>query len=270
MRRPLVVLDTECATTSGPPHLLEVAAVRVRGGEALEHFSTLVRPEVPIEPEASAVHGILDEEVRDAPPAPAAIEELCRFAGDDWLVAHNARSDAHVLAFECARHRLSGPPGPLLDTLPLARHALPEAADHKLATLVELLELEDGVAHRALPDAVACAQVLDACVRRLGGWERVDDGQLLRLGGAALTLRSAAPGAPRGGRVVRALEEARQRGGAVRLVYGELGTALSTLEVAPRLVFRSGSRGYLEGECLRSGTLKTYRLDRVRRVDAFE
>jgi hypothetical protein len=32
-------------------------------------------------------------------------------------------------------------------------------------------------------------------------------------------------------------------------------------------LFESGRRGYLEGECVRSGTLKTYRLDRVLRVE---
>jgi hypothetical protein len=51
----------------------------------------------------------------------------------------------------------------------------------------------------------------------------------------------------------------------VTLVYGEEG-APARLPVAPRLLFTLGERGYLEAECVRSGTLKTYRLDRVQRI----
>ena len=44
--------------------------------------------------------------------------------------------------------------------------------------------------------------------------------------------------------------------------------APSRLSVAPRLCYELSDRGYLEGECLKSGMLKTYRLDRFRRIEA--
>jgi hypothetical protein len=40
------------------------------------------------------------------------------------------------------------------------------------------------------------------------------------------------------------------------------------LPVTPRLLFEQGERAYLEAECARSGLIKTYRLDRVQRVQA--
>jgi len=276
MRRPLVVLDTESATPAGPPHLLELAAVRVDGGEAQEHFASLVRPQVPVDPATSDVHGLVDDDVRDAPDTGEVLRAFREFARDDWLVAHCASSDAHVLAFEFARWGLEPPPGPVLDTVVLTRRVFPEAPDHRLATLVEWLGIEERLEHRALPDAVACAQVLDRCLRHLGGWDAVEEGQLLRTAGAPLTLRAATPRPPsdrgRGARrgVIRALERARREGARVRLVYGELGTDTARLEVLPGLLFRSGSRGYLEAECARSGSLKTYRLDRIHRVDPLE
>ena len=40
----------------------------------------------------------------------------------------------------------------------------------------------------------------------------------------------------------------------------------ATWSPTPRLLFTMGERDYLEAECVRSGTLKTYRLDRVQRI----
>jgi predicted DNA-binding transcriptional regulator YafY len=51
----------------------------------------------------------------------------------------------------------------------------------------------------------------------------------------------------------------------VTLLYGE-GDAPAQLTVHPRFLFEMGSKSYLEAECGLSGTLKTYRLDRIRKV----
>jgi DNA polymerase III epsilon subunit family exonuclease len=268
MVRPLVILDTETATLRAPPHLLEVGAVRVVAGEAVEHFERLVRPDVPIQAEARAIHGIGEDDVRDADEPRSVLADFAEFVGDDWMVAHNARFDAGVLGFEYARRELPAPRGVVLDTLPLARRALPEAPDHKLTTLVEHLLIEGGKPHRALGDAVAAWRVLEAGVARAGGWSATSDAWLLREGGARVTLAGAGPSRPRKPvQVVRALERASREGARAWLWYGERGEAPLRLEVFPRLLYRWSERDYLEGECARSGSLKTYRLDRVRKVE---
>jgi DNA polymerase III epsilon subunit family exonuclease len=268
MNRPLLVLDTETATLLGAPHLLELAAIRVVDGEAEDHFQSLVLPQVPISAEATAIHGIDDEEVRTASPTAEVLERFSRWAGDAWLVAHNAPFDARVLGFEYARAGLLPPSGPFIDTLPLARRCFPEAADHKLTTLAEMLELENDGAHRALPDAAACWQLLEACVEQLGGWASVDASTLLMGRAGPLTITGAMPRRPgRPPSRVRQLERAQQDGAAVRLLYGEKGTTPAPLEVTPRLLYQERQRGYLEGECASSGLLKTYRLDRIQRID---
>ena len=287
LERPIVVLDTETATRLHPPHLLEIGAVRVVDGEIVEHFESLVRPQVPIERETSEVHGILDEHVRDAPDAREVLERFARFVGSDWMAAHDARSDAAVIGFECARYGLAAPPGPILDTLALARRLVGEASDHKLATLCQHLDIEVDVRHRALADAVSCWKVLEACLERLD--ERVparatvDDGpdgppsiaplsarptgglsSVVAECGRLRTVAAAAPRAPKLPARLRGLEEALRAGRKVTIAYGE--GAPSRLAVLPRLVFEHGGKGYLEAECQRSGLLKTYRLDRVHKL----
>ncbi len=54
----------------------------------------------------------------------------------------------------------------------------------------------------------------------------------------------------------------------VELVYGDAHGTPARLGVYPRLLYQIKQRSYLEGECASSGTLKTYRLDRVQRVEA--
>lgn len=271
----LVVFDTETATCRGAPHLLEIGAVRIVDGDIAEHFEALVRPEVPIDDDAFAVHGIADHDVRDARSANEVIEAFVAFVGGDWLAAHNAMFDANVLGFEAARHALVLPGGPLLDSLKLARRFIPEAEDHKLETLTRHLELDVDVHHRALADAVSCWKVIEECIARLtesrvaeaNGESALEDvwGELLARAGGRSSLASGGPKPPRLSPRLRRLEAACRERARVTLVYGG-DDSVAQLAVAPRLLFEMGDKGYLEAECIRSGTIKTYRLDRVQKV----
>lgn len=268
MPRPIVAFDTETATSRGAPHLIEIAAVRAVSGEIVDRFESFVRPEVPIEASVTEVHGLVDADVRDADPAGVVLARFMEWLGDDWLVAHNAGFDAHVLAFEAQRSGLELTTAPILDTLRLSRRFIADSPDHKLATLVAHLELDIERSHRALPDAVACWLVLEECRTRSG---IQDDGawwgEAVGRGGKT-TFRGARPRMPQLKQRFRALEEACRDRERVTLVYGDGASAPARLAIVPRLFFASGERSYLEAECVRSGLLKTYRLDRIQRVEA--
>ena len=162
--RSIVVVDTETATLSAP-HLLKLGAVKVEDGEVVDTFETLVAPLVEIEPEATDIHGITNDDVRRSPMAGSALEQFTEWAGDAWLCAHNAGFDARVLGFEAPR-----PARPSRDAVPLHAQARPaphpRVAGHKLETLCQHLDLDEGEHHRALADSVWCWQVLEECARR--------------------------------------------------------------------------------------------------------
>jgi DNA polymerase III epsilon subunit family exonuclease len=269
--RPFVVFDTECATSKGPPHLVEVGAVRVVDGEIVGHFEELVRPEVAIEKEAFEVHGIEEAAVRDARTAAEVLPDFARFIGGDWLFAHGASRDVGLLGWESARHDIDLPANAVLDTLKLARHCAPDASDHTLETLAGHFEVDVDRSHRALADAVTCWKVLEACIELLavepgtdGGGDRIAT-EILHRAGTKLTLAGARPRMPRLSPRLRSLESACRERTRVTLLYGE-DSGPSKLLVAPRVLFSMGEKSYLEGECVRSGTIKTYRLDRIQRV----
>ena len=265
MDRPIVALDTENAAAHGAPHLIEVGAVRVVDGEVVDHFAELVCPQAPIDPETTAVHGLTDDDVRAADEAGPVLERFFAWVGDDWMTAHRAEADAWTLGFEATRHGVAMPPGVVLDTLKLARKRIPEAPDHKLDTLAQHLELERGGRHRALDDAVTCWQVLEECARRNG--PNTTASELLAQCSPPITVPGTAPRTPRLAPRHRTLEAACREARPIELHYGE-GKAREPawLPVSPRVLFATRQRSYLEAECKRSGLLKTYRLDRIRRV----
>jgi DNA polymerase III epsilon subunit-like protein len=150
-----------------------------------------------------------------------------------------------------------------LCTLELARKHLPDAPDHKLDTLRAHLELEDG-GHRALADAAATWKVLEACVEQAGAPRTASAWLAGR--GSPLTIARRMPGPPRMSQRLRRLASAVRDRQEVALLYGDGEGPPAALRVLPRFLFERRGKGYLEAECLASGLLKTYLLEKVRNV----
>ena len=166
-----VVLDLE--TTGGAATsdtITEIGAVKVRGGEVLGEFQTLVDPGAPIPPLVAVLTGITDRLLAGAPRLEAALPAFLEFARGAVLVAHNAPFDTGFLRAACARLGLPWPDPRVLDTARLARHvvAADEVANHKLGTLAALFRSPVTPDHRALTDARATVHVLHALIERVG------------------------------------------------------------------------------------------------------
>jgi exodeoxyribonuclease X len=90
------VIDIE--TTGTDPEadaIIEIASVDLLAdGTISNRQSTLVRPGIPIPPEASAVHHLIDEDLVGAPPLMDVVE---LFRGADAYVAHNANFERSFL-----------------------------------------------------------------------------------------------------------------------------------------------------------------------------
>jgi DNA polymerase-3 subunit epsilon len=91
------------------------------------------------------------------------------FAQGCVLAAHNAPFDVSFLTAACKDCGLAWPEFHVLDTVELAHRVLgeEEVADCKLATLAAHFNARIKPRHRALPDALATADVLTALLRRL-------------------------------------------------------------------------------------------------------
>jgi len=166
-----VVVDLE--TTGGSPNecgITEVGAVKVRGGEVLGEFQTLVHPGQPIPAFISVLTGITDAMVATAPPIEVVLPAFLDFAGGSVLVAHNAGFDISFLKAATARLGREWPGFPVLDTVHLARQVVTrdETPNHRLASLARLFHSETTPDHRALHDARATVDVLHGLLGRVG------------------------------------------------------------------------------------------------------
>ena len=166
-----VVVDLE--TTGGSPAtsaITEVGAVKVRGGEVLGEFQTLVNPGEPIPPFIAVLTGITDAAVANAPRIDTVLPAFLEFARGAVLVAHNAPFDIGFLRAACLATGRPWPGAASLDTARLARRVLTrdEAPDCRLATLSRVLRSPVTPVHRALADAQATVHVLHSLLERVG------------------------------------------------------------------------------------------------------
>ena len=166
-----VVVDLE--TTGGSPAdsaITEIGAVKVRGGELLGEFQTLVNPHVPIPAFIQALTGITTAMVARAPRIESALPAFLEFARGSVLVAHNAGFDVGFLKAASAAQGIEWPGFRVIDTVHLARALVgrDEARNHKLSTLAALFSSTTVPDHRALHDARATVDVLHALIGRVG------------------------------------------------------------------------------------------------------
>ncbi len=167
-----VVLDLE--TTGGPPDgdaITEIGAVKVRGGQVVGEFATLVDPGVAVPPQIVSLTGITTAMVRAAPRLPLVLPSLLEFCAGAVLVAHNAPFDVGHLRAACRRHGPSWPRPAVVCTARLGRRVLTrdEAPSCRLSALATLFRSATRPIHRALDDARATVDVLHGLLERVGG-----------------------------------------------------------------------------------------------------
>lgn len=261
---PLAVVDVE--TTGLSPargdRVVEVGVLLCEGASRIERtVSTLCNPGFPLDPRVVAIHGITDEMLRDAPPFSGRAAELASILADRVIVGHNVRFDLGFLAAEFGRAGVAFEPGPILDTLALARTVAPQGRCG-LGALAARLGVTVTGAHRALADARTTWEVLRILLERSeeGNARTRTVGELMELQQRAPDRR--APRRPvdtgqlaRWDRQARALLERRRVAVLYRNAFGQTGWRT----IRPL----AWSAPYLRAWCeLRCGE-RTFRIDRI-------
>jgi DNA polymerase-3 subunit epsilon len=165
------VVDLE--TTGGSAAadaITEIGAVRVRAGEVIGEFQTLVNPGGPIAPFVVVLTGITDAMVSTAPTIGSVLPAFLEFARGSVLVAHNAPFDVGFLKAAAAEMGLPWPGFSVVDTAVLARRVLTrdEVPNCRLGSLATFFQATTTPNHRALDDARATVDVLHGLIGRLG------------------------------------------------------------------------------------------------------
>jgi DNA polymerase-3 subunit epsilon len=160
----LVVFDFETTGLSASRcRICEIGAVRVRSLAVEATFESLVNPGTILPTYVAALTGIRESELEQAPRAEIAVRRFLAFAGDATLAAHNARFDLAFLEREVERLTGRRVAAPVIDTVWLARRLLHGRSERfSLVTLAHFFATSTQPCHRALPDALATAEILIA------------------------------------------------------------------------------------------------------------
>jgi len=154
------VVDLETTGASAIyDRIVEVAVVRIEGGEIVDRYEQLVDPKVAIPPFITRLTGIDGRMLKGKPAFGEIAGDVRQALGDGPLVAHNASFDEAFLRHAYARlgQKLTNPK---LCTLRLARRLLPRLPTYRLDALTTYFGIKNRKRHRALGDAEATAQVL--------------------------------------------------------------------------------------------------------------
>lgn len=166
----VVDLETTGGSAEAGSQITEIGAVKVRGGEVLGEFQTLVNPRTEIPAFIAVLTGITNGMVATAPPIESALPAFLEFAAGSVLVAHNAPFDVGFLRHFAIQQGRAWPDFEVVDTAKLARRVVTrdESPNCKLASLARVFRSETTPNHRALADARATVDVLHGLMARLG------------------------------------------------------------------------------------------------------
>jgi DNA polymerase III subunit epsilon len=172
-----IFYDTETTgTRPGKDRVIEIAAYDPERPGEEKSFCTLTHPDCPIPAESTAISGITDEMVANAPPIRAALSSFLEFcSGDVCLIAHNNDAfDKLFLVAEFERAKLKMPSWIFIDSLKWSRKYRSDLPRHSLQSLREVYGIAANQAHRALDDCIVLHQVFSRMVGDLSLDEIID------------------------------------------------------------------------------------------------
>ena len=174
-----VAIDTETTGLKpGGNDIIEIAAIKFINYRPVELFNTYLKPRKSIPADATAVNGITDAMVADAPTFSEIKPDLQAFISDLPIVAHNAPFDVkflHVSGLDLDNHN-----GKVYDTLKLARNKIKDYSgdkldDYKLATVCEQLNIGCKNYHSASADTLACGLLFVDILKAVKEVDSVND-----------------------------------------------------------------------------------------------
>ena len=154
-----VVFDIETTGLSAANcKIIEIGAVKIKGGEVLEVYNTFVDPLSEIPEEITELTSITNEMVKGERTIDVVLPEFLEFVGDRLLIAHNADFDVGFI--RVAAKELGIPfDSPNLDTVALSRYINADLKSHKLDVLVKHYDIGNFHHHRACDDAEVLARI---------------------------------------------------------------------------------------------------------------
>lgn len=142
--------------------IIEIGAVKVRNGQAVETFQQLIDPKQQLEERVEILTGISSKELEGQPTIQEVLPALKEFLGEDVLLGHRVLFDYSFLKRAFTNEKISFERKGS-DTLKLARQFVSDCESKKLESLCQHYDIKHQ-AHRALGDALATVELYQILV----------------------------------------------------------------------------------------------------------
>ena len=272
------VIDVETTGLSARTgdRICEIAVVVGRNGAIVDQLQTLVNPGRPISYGASAVNGITDSMVRNAPPFRKVASSLLEILSTEntVLVGHNSSFDISFISAELRQAGYEPPSNHVIDTLALARKCY-TFGSNKLGSVAKALGIQTYGLHRALADATITWHVLKRFLWDLEakGITTLDEvkgvqGSLTSMNGwhqapkPLMEWDGTQPFCPIQG-LPPLIEQAIRTHNSMKIRYVGSDGKISSRVVDPIKVTLSSQATYLVGYCQLRKEERSFRLDRI-------
>ncbi|MEI6748415.1 MAG: exonuclease domain-containing protein [Bacteroidales bacterium] len=105
LTRPIIIFDLETTGIQvATDRIVEISLMRVSPDESEEIWTQRINPTIPIPPQSSAIHHIMDEDVKDKPTFSQIAKQVAAFIGHADLAGYNSiRFDIPLLVEEFLR-----------------------------------------------------------------------------------------------------------------------------------------------------------------------
>jgi len=149
--------------------IVELAAIKITPA-GVQIMSSLANPQMPIPENVISIHGISDDDVKDAPLSEDVAKEFFTFIEKLPILAHNARFDVGFVlfgAFEYFKSIKNLHCNQIYCTCQYSRKAFPQFNSHRLAYLTQELNIDLKSHHRALDDTLAILKIMVEGLKKL-------------------------------------------------------------------------------------------------------
>jgi DNA polymerase-3 subunit epsilon len=179
LKKPLAFFDLETTgVDTVNDRIVEISMLKAQPDGSTSQKTMRINPEMPIPAEASAVHGIYDEDVRDCPVFRKAAHEIQSFLEGCDLAGYNSvKFDLPLLVEEFIRSGIEFDISKrrMVDAQRIFHHMEPRTLGAAYRFYCGREMSEDGMAHSAAFDTLVTFQVLNEQVRRYENLERKDE-----------------------------------------------------------------------------------------------
>ncbi len=235
--------------------IVDIGLVKFNMTGIIDKFETLINPGMPIPIETTLIHGITDEMVISSPDISKVIKPVLDFIKNTYLVIQNPEFDLSFIDIVCRRNNINIKLDSF-DTVRLARKALPYLKNHKLETLSNHFGII-GDPHRALPDAIACAEIFRNIIIKLdknGRWKLKD---LIAYHGSPIRARKL--------KITKAPSNFRgmTKGKIYKIIYTDSDGNITEREIKPVEFVAYGKKKYMEAFCYLRNENRFFLADRI-------